>query len=49
MAGVRRKGSVMAKVLCVLYDDPASGYPPAYARDDVPKIERYHDLSLIHI
>jgi formate dehydrogenase len=33
----------MAKVLCVLYDDPASGYPPAYARDDVPKIERYHD------
>jgi formate dehydrogenase len=33
----------MAKVLCVLYDDPVDGYPPAYARDDVPKIERYHD------
>ena len=33
----------MANVLCVLYDDPASGYPPAYARDSVPKIERYHD------
>jgi formate dehydrogenase len=31
----------MAKVLCVLYDDPVSGYPTAYARDDVPKIERY--------
>ena len=33
----------MAKVLCVLYDDPVDGYPPAYARDDVPKIERYPD------
>src|SRR5438874_409713 len=33
----------MAKVLCVLYDDPVSGYPPSYARDDIPKIERYHD------
>jgi len=33
----------MANVLCVLYDDPVSGYPPAYARDDLPKIERYHD------
>jgi formate dehydrogenase len=32
----------MAKVLCVLYDDPLSGYPPNYARDDIPKIERYH-------
>jgi formate dehydrogenase len=33
----------MAKVLCVLYDDPAAGYPPPYARDDIPQIERYHD------
>jgi formate dehydrogenase len=31
----------MATVLCVLYDDPVDGYPPAYARDGVPKIERY--------
>ena len=31
----------MAKVLCVLYDDPQSGYPKSYARDGVPKIERY--------
>ena len=31
----------MAKVLCVLYDDPVDGYPPAYARHDIPKIERY--------
>ena len=33
----------MAKVLCVLYDDPVTGYPPAYARDDIPKIEGYPD------
>jgi formate dehydrogenase len=33
----------MAKILCVLYDDPVDGYPPAYARDDIPKIERYYD------
>ena len=32
----------MAKVLCVLYDDPVDGFPPAYARDSVPKIEGYH-------
>jgi formate dehydrogenase len=29
------------KVLCVLYDDPVDGYPKAYARDDVPRLERY--------
>ena len=33
----------MAKILCVLYDDPVDGYPPRYARDDLPKIERYPD------
>ncbi len=33
----------MAKVLCVLYDDPVDGYPPKYARDDIPKIEAYPD------
>jgi formate dehydrogenase len=33
----------MAKVLCVLYDDPIDGYPPAYARDEIPEIESYHD------
>src|SRR5215813_5997098 len=26
----------MAKVLCVLYDDPVDGYPPAYAREGIP-------------
>jgi formate dehydrogenase len=33
----------MANVLCVLYDDPVDGYPPTYARDGVPTIERYPD------
>ena len=33
----------MAKIVCVLYDDPVDGYPPAYPRDDIPKIERYPD------
>jgi formate dehydrogenase len=31
----------MAKVLCVLYDDPITGYPKTYPRDDLPKLERY--------
>ena len=33
----------MAKILCVLYDDPIDGYPASYPRDDLPKIERYPD------
>src|SRR6478672_12173272 len=33
----------MAKVLCVLYDDPVGGYPTDYARASIPKIERYPD------
>ena len=33
----------MAKVLCVLYDDPRDGYPTSYARDDLPTLERYPD------
>ena len=33
----------MAKVLCVLYDDPIDGYPPAYARDSIPEIAGYPD------
>jgi formate dehydrogenase len=31
----------MAKIVCVLYDDPVDGYPETYARDDIPRIERY--------
>ena len=31
----------MARVLCVLYDDPIDGYPTSYARDDIPTLQRY--------
>jgi formate dehydrogenase len=31
----------MAKILCVLYDDPVTGYPRSYARDAIPKVENY--------
>jgi formate dehydrogenase len=31
------------KIVCVLYDDPIDGYPPKYARDDIPKLSRYPD------
>ena len=33
----------MAKVLCVLYEDPVNGYPESYARDSIPEVARYHD------
>src|SRR2546428_4219889 len=33
----------VAKVLCVLYEDPVEGYPGSYARDAIPRIERYYD------
>ena len=31
----------MSKVVCVLYDDPVDGYPKSYARDGIPKLEKY--------
>ncbi|MDX6330156.1 MAG: formate dehydrogenase, partial [Streptomycetaceae bacterium] len=31
----------MAKILLVLYPDPADGYPPEYARDEIPAITGY--------
>ena len=33
----------MAKILCVLYDDPIDGMPQSYARNDIPKLDRYPD------
>ncbi|WP_460419103.1 NAD-dependent formate dehydrogenase [Pseudomonas sp. microsymbiont 2] len=33
----------MAKVLCVLYPDPVTGYPPRYARSTIPRIDTYAD------
>lgn len=29
------------KILCVLYDDPTTGYPTTYARDDLPALSGY--------
>jgi len=35
------------KVLAILYDDPKGGMPSTYARDDLPKIEKYpYGMSL---
>ena len=31
------------KILAILYDDPKGGMPSMYARDDLPKIEKYPD------
>src|SRR5262249_51625962 len=33
----------MAKVLCVLYDDPVDGYPRTYPRDSLPQLMSYPD------
>lgn len=32
-----------AKVVIALYDDPVTGYPTSYARDDLPVLEKYPD------
>lgn len=46
----------MSKIVCVLYDDPVDGYPPTYARNSIPEIERYpggqtvptpHDIDFV--
>src|SRR5580658_9366127 len=39
MTTIKERSS--CKVLCVLYDDPVTGYPASYARDDIPKLEKY--------
>ncbi len=31
------------KIVCVLYDDPVDGYPPKYARHDLPELPYYPD------
>ncbi len=31
----------MSKIVCVLYEDPVSGYPKKYARDDIPRLTHY--------
>ena len=41
--GSRGRKLAMAKVLCVLYDDPIDGMPTSYPRDDLPQLDRYPD------
>src|SRR5262250_642761 len=33
----------MAKIVCVLYDDPVTGHPKEMIRDDIPKLSHYPD------
>jgi formate dehydrogenase len=33
----------MAKILCVLYDDPVTGYPKNLIRDGIPQLKKYPD------
>src|SRR2546425_5057534 len=40
-ATVSQWGTAMAKIVCVLYEDPVTGYPKTYGRDDIPVIEGY--------
>jgi len=35
--------SMNGKVVLVLYPDPLNGYPPKFAREDIPKITKYSD------
>jgi formate dehydrogenase len=37
------KINTMAKILCVLYDDPITGYPKTSIRDGIPQLARYPD------
>jgi len=41
--GFRSTTQANAKVLLALYDDPVGGYPKSYARDDLPKLDKYPD------
>jgi formate dehydrogenase len=34
---------MMAKIVCVLYQDPVDGYPESYPRRDLPHLESYPD------
>jgi len=37
----------MARILCVLYPDPVTGYPPVYARDSIPALRDYPDGQVL--
>ncbi len=37
------KNNKMKKILCVLYDDPITGYPKTLIRDGIPELKKYPD------
>jgi formate dehydrogenase len=37
------RSEIMAKVIAVLYPDAVEGFPKKYARDSIPKIDKYPD------
>ena len=39
----------MAKIICVLYDDPVDGYPTSYARESLPEIRSRRGAKLVEI
>lgn len=39
----------MATILCVLYPDPTTGYPPVYAREDIPAITQYANGQMVPV
>ena len=41
--GLHTTARANLKVVCALYPDPTTGYPPNYARDDIPEITGYAD------
>lgn len=41
--GFRSTASNNLKIVAALYEDPEEGYPPKYARDDIPEIDIYPD------
>lgn len=41
--GFHQTSPALAKVVVALYPDPVKGYPPKYARDSVPTVEKYAD------
>ena len=45
--GLRSSVPAADKIVCVLYPDPKNGYPPKYARDDIPKITGYADGTTV--
>ncbi len=37
----------MAKIICVLYDDPINGYPESYPRESIPDLKTYPDGQIL--